>query len=195
VQSRCVQLHAQPSTSPVCSNQVPELNINQHLDKECSSSNVSSSSTAKKPKIQLPMASIFNLSSKRPELSSTPRTPMKRGPTNTQTPFEERPIKRSKISSHLHAVAPLAEKLRPNTLSEFIGQSHLTGPDSLLMNILEAGSTGSMILWGPPGYKRAKRFFNLLLTWVTDAEKRHLHDYWPSALKLCSESSALLSSE
>jgi putative ATPase len=60
-------------------------------------------------------------------------------------------MKRGKISSHFQSAAPLAEKLRPITLSEFVGQTHLTGPDSLLMNILETGSTGSVIFWGPPG--------------------------------------------
>lgn len=76
---------------------------------------------------------------------------MKRGVTHNQIPSEDRPRKRNKFSSHLQAAAPLAEKLRPNTLSEFVGQSHLTGPDSLLLSILEKGSMGSMIFWGPPG--------------------------------------------
>jgi hypothetical protein len=46
----------------------------------------------------------------------------------------------------------LAEKLRPVTLAEFVGQPHLTGEDSLLMNSLANGSSGSYIFWGPPGY-------------------------------------------
>ncbi|KAG6865843.1 hypothetical protein C0991_011175 [Blastosporella zonata] len=60
------------------------------------------------------------------------------------------PQKRSKIA-HLEAAAPLAEKLRPNALSDFVGQPHLIGPDSLLMKTLEGASAGSMIFWGPPG--------------------------------------------
>jgi len=49
------------------------------------------------------------------------------------------------------ANAPLSEKLRPRNLSDFVGQRHLTGPDSLLMNLAENGSLGSLIFWGPPG--------------------------------------------
>ena len=65
------------------------------------------------------------------------------------------PMKRSKATSGSHKIpdnAPLAERLRPQSLDEFVGQSHLTGPDSLLMGLLGNGSTGSMIFWGPPGY-------------------------------------------
>jgi putative ATPase len=46
---------------------------------------------------------------------------------------------------------PLAERLRPTTLSEVFGQEHLTGPDGALTRLLEAPTLGSMIFWGPPG--------------------------------------------
>jgi putative ATPase len=46
---------------------------------------------------------------------------------------------------------PLADRLRPQTLGEVIGQEHLTGPDGALTRMLESGSLGSMIFWGPPG--------------------------------------------
>jgi putative ATPase len=49
------------------------------------------------------------------------------------------------------AFPPLAERLRPNTLDELIGQEHLTGKGSILRNSLENGKIPSMILWGPPG--------------------------------------------
>ena len=47
--------------------------------------------------------------------------------------------------------APLAERLRPQALSEVIGQEHLTGPDGVLTRMVAAGKLQSMILWGPPG--------------------------------------------
>ena len=47
--------------------------------------------------------------------------------------------------------APLAERLRPNTLHELAGQQHLTGKGSILRTAIESGSLPSMILWGPPG--------------------------------------------
>ena len=46
---------------------------------------------------------------------------------------------------------PLAERLRPNTLNDLIGQEHLTGKGSILRNTIENGKIPSMILWGPPG--------------------------------------------
>jgi putative ATPase len=47
--------------------------------------------------------------------------------------------------------APLADKLRPKTLSEVVGQEHLTGPDGAIGRMVAAGKLSSMILWGPPG--------------------------------------------
>lgn len=46
---------------------------------------------------------------------------------------------------------PLAERLRPHTLDEFIGQSHLVGPGAVLRKMIDAGRVPSIILWGPPG--------------------------------------------
>ncbi|MGO8827779.1 MAG: replication-associated recombination protein A [Steroidobacteraceae bacterium] len=46
---------------------------------------------------------------------------------------------------------PLADRLRPRLLDEFVGQSHLLGPGAPLRRALESGRPHSMILWGPPG--------------------------------------------
>ncbi|MDE6022026.1 MAG: replication-associated recombination protein A [Muribaculaceae bacterium] len=46
---------------------------------------------------------------------------------------------------------PLAERLRPNTLDEYIGQKHLVGPGGIIRNMIESGKVNSFILWGPPG--------------------------------------------
>ena len=46
---------------------------------------------------------------------------------------------------------PLAERLRPRTLDEYIGQQHLVGKHAVLRNMLESGRVSSFILWGPPG--------------------------------------------
>ena len=47
--------------------------------------------------------------------------------------------------------APLADRLRPTTLGEIIGQAHLTGPEGAIGRMVAAGKLSSMILWGPPG--------------------------------------------
>ena len=49
------------------------------------------------------------------------------------------------------ATAPLADAMRPQTLDEFVGQSHLIGPGKPLRLAFESGKPHSMILWGPPG--------------------------------------------
>ena len=46
---------------------------------------------------------------------------------------------------------PLAERLRPKTLDEYIGQEHLVGEGAVLRNMIESGHISSFILWGPPG--------------------------------------------
>ena len=49
------------------------------------------------------------------------------------------------------ANAPLADKLRPRSLDEVVGQEHLTGPDGAIGRMVAARKLASMILWGPPG--------------------------------------------
>ena len=46
---------------------------------------------------------------------------------------------------------PLADRLRPRSLDEVVGQDHLVGSDGTLTRMLERGSLASLILWGPPG--------------------------------------------
>jgi putative ATPase len=46
---------------------------------------------------------------------------------------------------------PLADRLRPTALAEVAGQDHLVGPDGALTRLLQSGSIGSAIFWGPPG--------------------------------------------
>src|SRR5215218_831090 len=49
------------------------------------------------------------------------------------------------------ASAPLADRLRPRSLNEIVGQEHLTGPEGAIGRMLAAGKLASLILWGPPG--------------------------------------------
>ena len=50
-----------------------------------------------------------------------------------------------------HDLSPLADRMRPQTLAEFVGQSHILGEGSLLRRAVEEDRLFSMILWGPPG--------------------------------------------
>ena len=46
---------------------------------------------------------------------------------------------------------PLAERMRPDSLDNYIGQKHLVGPGGIIRNMIESGRVNSFILWGPPG--------------------------------------------
>ncbi len=45
---------------------------------------------------------------------------------------------------------PLAERMRPQTLDDYVGQRHLVGPGEILRRMIESGRVASFILWGPP---------------------------------------------
>ena len=47
--------------------------------------------------------------------------------------------------------APLASRLRPESLDEYVGQKHLVGPGKILRQLIERDQISSMIFWGPPG--------------------------------------------
>ncbi|MAN47427.1 MAG: replication-associated recombination protein A [Alphaproteobacteria bacterium] len=66
------------------------------------------------------------------------------------------------------APQPLADKLRPQSLDEVVGQDHLLGPDGTLKRMLEAGRLSSIIFWGPPGV--GKTTIARLLAKETDLE-------------------------
>src|SRR5258706_4151030 len=51
----------------------------------------------------------------------------------------------------MNTFVPLAERIRPNSLDELLGQEHLTGKGSILRTAIEHGKVPSMIFWGPPG--------------------------------------------
>src|SRR5437762_14086166 len=51
----------------------------------------------------------------------------------------------------MNSSVPLAERIRPSTLDDLVGQRHLTGKGSILRTAIEHGKIPSMILWGPPG--------------------------------------------
>jgi putative ATPase len=63
---------------------------------------------------------------------------------------------------------PLAERMRPRTLDEFVGQSHLLDPGRPLRQAIDAGALHSLILWGPPG--TGKTTLARLLAGVANAE-------------------------
>ncbi|MCH2200054.1 MAG: replication-associated recombination protein A [Flavobacteriales bacterium] len=51
----------------------------------------------------------------------------------------------------MQSATPLAERMRPRTLDDYMGQGHLVGEEALLGRVIKSGNIPSMILWGPPG--------------------------------------------
>ncbi|NLC61753.1 MAG: AAA family ATPase, partial [Gammaproteobacteria bacterium] len=74
------------------------------------------------------------------------------------------------LGSPGESMRPLAERMRPRSLDEMVGQRRLLAPDSVLRRSIEAGHVHSMILWGPPGC--GKTTLALLLARYADAEFR-----------------------
>src|SRR5688500_20049759 len=62
--------------------------------------------------------------------------------TDAEKEAEPEPIDRN---------APLAARMRPRTLDDYVGQDHLLGPGKALRNLIEKDEIGSIIFWGPPG--------------------------------------------
>ena len=76
----------------------------------------------------------------------------------------------SSLFAESDALKPLAERMRPRSLDEIVGQPRLVGPDTALRRAIESGHVHSMILWGPPGC--GKTTLALLLARYADAEFR-----------------------
>ncbi len=66
------------------------------------------------------------------------------------------------------AAQPLAARMRPKTLEEFVGQEHLLAPGKALRDAIEKGSVASMVFWGPPG--SGKTTLGRLIAQYTDRD-------------------------
>ena len=86
----------------------------------------------------------------------------------TRNTFSEPPA--DLLSADREGMRPLAERMRPRTLDEMVGQKRLLAPNTALRRAVESGRVHSMILWGPPGC--GKTTLALLLARYADAEFR-----------------------
>ena len=154
--------------SPACSCSVLERDINNHLDSGCSEykltrSAASGSQLQAKDESKGKLAPIFsqgqgsNSAAISSEINSEGPSKKKRKVDTsslavTQPAFSgQKYANKRTFDPTTKTSAPLAERLRPQRLDEFVGQEHLTGPNSLLRNLLGSGNLGSIIFWGPPG--------------------------------------------
>jgi putative ATPase len=85
-------------------------------------------------------------------------------------PRRKPPSPAASLFAEPEALKPLAERMRPRTLDEIVGQQRLLGPDTPLRRAIETGHVHSMVLWGPPGC--GKTTLALLLAKYADARFR-----------------------
>lgn len=160
--------------SPACSCTVLERDINDHLDSGCSEHKATQNTESQsqpnfKGESKGKLAPIFSQgygSNLKPSGMSTISSEMvSEGPSKKKRKAEvssklamSQPVFGGQKLTNKRAFdatakinIPLAERFRPQSLEEFVGQDHLTGPHSLLRNLLESGNLGSIIFWGPPG--------------------------------------------
>ena len=67
------------------------------------------------------------------------------------SPRQSRGGGEASLFSRAEEAQPLAARLRPRSLDEYVGQSHILAPGKALRHAIENGSVGSVIFWGPPG--------------------------------------------
>src|SRR5688500_10978436 len=79
-----------------------------------------------------------------------------------------RPAGESLFAASARAAQPLAARMRPATLDEFVGQEHLLAKGKPLRDAIENGTIGSVVLWGPPG--TGKTTLGRLIAGYTDRE-------------------------
>lgn len=147
---------------------VSEREINAHIDSGCSEHVVGKDSDSNNAGASSQVLCKNDSASKIPPIfvkgretkQSAPDTSPKHADVSTGTKRKVGPLALTQQSQAkrvralepvARAGAPLADRLRPQALSEFVGQKHLTNPGSVLMNLLGSGNLGSIILWGPPG--------------------------------------------
>src|SRR5919107_4113330 len=83
-------------------------------------------------------------------------------------PRKRSPARQDSLFTRGRETRPLAARMRPTSLDEFVGQEHLLGPGKPLRDAIERGMPGSMIFWGPPG--SGKTTLARLIARYTDRE-------------------------
>ncbi|KAG9122875.1 hypothetical protein FRC07_000561 [Ceratobasidium sp. 392] len=144
-----------------CSESVLEEEFDTHLGSGCKTdveNKIPATIDISKPKSKLSGTPLSKSNKKRKDRPLAPIFQSRRSSPSPPSTTKELDVddtptrKRTKTSKdRLADVAPLAERMRPKTLDDLVGQEHLIGKGSLLRGLMESGSTGSMIFWGPPG--------------------------------------------
>ncbi|KAI9006632.1 DNA-dependent ATPase MGS1 [Phycomyces nitens] len=171
----------EPVQCPICSRSVSESDINAHIDSGCNINTQSKGSTSNSTNNgQFSKSGVSTLKSKSKETASSvePSQPIKIAPLFNPKPkplssqsfagssvtgqqdlkrvradeplTSSQNIKRNRREELVESM-PLAARVRPTTLSEFVGQEELLGDLGILRTLMQQDQVPSMVLWGPPG--------------------------------------------
>lgn len=99
--------------------------------------------------------------------------------TSKSTGFDAKKAPASATAKSVGKTVPLAEKMRPETIDDYIGQSHVMGKDTILRKILDKNETPSMILWGPPGVGKVTSTPSCMDIGYSQWILFHFRQHWP----------------
>lgn len=142
---------------PACHKHVLARNINEHLDSDACVA-CEDSPLPPRPKKQRKLAPVIE---NKPVFTSAksllPKAPPVMCVQDTQETEQEKRSDQSeaeqqqRITTSLSSTAPLADRVRPSSLDDFIGQEEAIGKGTILRNLIERDAVPSLIFWGPPG--------------------------------------------
>ncbi|TMW66260.1 hypothetical protein Poli38472_004025 [Pythium oligandrum] len=133
------------SACPICSRHFRQENLALHVE-ACLTRSASVEKKRKREEAQ-PEAIPSRIPTP-PRSGAFLSPPPSKSPVNDAV---ERPVAMKKRTPRKNDNAPLAERMRPNNLDEFVGQDELVGPGKLLSTLIQTDRVPNMILWGPPG--------------------------------------------
>lgn len=180
-----------PSECPICCKSFPADAIESHVNR-CIFLNSTSDDDKEKPNENKRTFSVFNKSNRSPSLENKkfkkmepmskrailPSIPAtvhisddddvvgENAEPSTSATIGISGTKKSTAKTSTKSsgkTIPLAEKMRPETIDDYIGQSHVMGKNTLLRKILDKNETPSMILWGPPGVGKVNPYLDSFL--------------------------------
>ena len=160
---------------PVCKRSFISWMISGHVEECLSESSAKEHNVSEtKMKDDLKMNSHSLHSAKTPTSSVNTGPPSKKAKLENPTLLRQSPQTKGNIIRN-NSFVPLAEKLRPKTLAEYVGQTQVVGDKCILRNLLGADEIPSVIFWGPPGCGKVNFQTVTLFSFILDPSHMFVH--------------------